>query len=173
MGKSGLFIVLTVLWVGLSAAAPCSAEIRVLDGNRNVLGILIEDTGLHVTVFMPKLETSIAINKLTGDTDIVEKPFLYTEKGLRGCSGIPYAPTAQVVFRAARDGKLHVGLQPPVLVEVHSNQTGPDTRTDQPACFGTSRGSTQAFKLIEFEDQLPFKLPVTLPIHYQYVNGCE
>ncbi|MBI4773220.1 MAG: hypothetical protein HY788_03390 [Deltaproteobacteria bacterium] len=173
MGKLGLFMVLTVLWVGLTAAAPCFAEIRVLDGNRNVLGILLEDTGLHVTIFMPKLEKSIVINKLTGDTDSLEKPFLYEEKGLKGCTGIPHAPTAQVVFRAARDGKLHVGVQPPVVVDVHSVQTGPDSRTDQLACFGTSQGSTQAFRLIDFEDQLPFKLPITLPSNYEYVNCCE
>ena len=173
MGKMGLSTVLTVLSVVLLAAAPCSAEIQVLDGNGNVLGILMEDTGLHVGIYMPQLEKSIAINKLTGDTDIVEMPFLYKEKGFRGCSGIPYATTAEVVFRAARDGKVHVGVQPPVLVDACSTQTGPDSKTDETACFGTAMGPTQVFRLIDFEDQLPFKLPVSLPVHYKYVDCCE
>ena len=115
MGKMGLSTVLTVLSVVLLAAAPCSAEIQVLDGNGNVLGILMQDTGLHVGIYMPKLEKTIAINKITGDTDIVEGAVPIHGKRIPGLFGHSVRrQRLRSSFGRPETSKIYAGVQPPV-----------------------------------------------------------
>lgn len=115
-----------------------------------------------VDIFIPSLNKASSINQSTGD--VVIHTYYYEGED---CTGTAFTrKTADVIGRACRDNKLYVGVGPPIMVDLISHDS---SRIPPCECVTNQHSeSLLRFPLYEIpEGEIPFELPVTLPLHYE------
>jgi len=161
--------------------APASAEVRVKDANGNELGILLdygdtmEYSPLVVTVkiFIPKLNKSIVISKMDGE--VICGHFYWSDNL---ASNPDYLADCGTIYRL--EGGIYIcgvcpSMSDPITATVYYEQEPYFSEYDGLHCGSvySLRGSNRvAFRTEEVTvEEIPFLLPVALPLSYEYVPG--
>jgi hypothetical protein len=165
---SASVVILVLLCLSASAS---HAEIKVYDADGQYLGIANEAGASSQAIFVPGvgLWVKIAIissnfGDIPGDIDVNVLQYLQVD-----CDGDPISFGNYTYIFKGGDGLYYTAVWPPVWRTVQSEL---DT-LDGDCNSGFSPSEKWVFEIKEVQpSEIPFTLPVSLPLRYEYADCC-
>lgn len=139
-----------------------SGGIQVYDAAGQYLGVLVGRGRMQddVTIFIPGLHKFTTIKQSTGEIESASLTFESPD-----CKGTPYLPGGvDTIFSSA--GKYYVGGKQAFDISRVATQTYTGSCVNWSPQYDKLADMFQAIEMPETE--IPFTLPVTLPLHYEY-----
>jgi hypothetical protein len=165
MKSKNLFLSVFLLAVCLFFSAPnnAQAEVKVYDANGQFLGIFLGYDYPSVYVFVPSLNVQTGISDSSGVIGVSNiAPYLFFES--TDCTGTPFArPYATYqLSRVGADNYLGEHIAPTEM-QLHSILDG-----SLGICQQTTAGFHDRVVPAQRVTQLPFTVPVALPLRFEY-----